>query len=118
MGRAHMWRLGACPDYRSGEAKTVSAGRDLGFVTPFGGPLACCKGRRQRGGQTPPLGQLRKCQLQKIMDGADDAPLAAPVLVPAQRKRTEAGSLFDLPEHRLGQLLAQPIGAGVAAGSD
>ena len=52
------------------------------------------------------------------MDGADDGPLGAHALDAAQQELTEAASLFDLPEHRLGQLLAQPIGAGVAAGSD
>src|ERR1700736_6875913 len=96
--------LGACPDYRSGEAKTRSAGRDLALFTPFGGPLACCKGRRQRGGQTPPLGQLRKCELQKIVDGADDGPLGAHVRKAAQQELTEAACLFDLPEYRLGPL--------------
>src|ERR1700738_5498927 len=108
--------LGACPDYRSGEAKTRSAGRDLALFTPFGGPLACCKGRRQRGGQTPPLGQLCKCQLQKIMDGADDGPLGAPALDAAQQELTEAASLLDLPEHRLRPLVGRPIRSGGGGG--
>jgi hypothetical protein len=41
------------------------------------------------------------------MDGADDGPLGAHALDAAQQELTEAASLFDLPEHRLGQLLAQ-----------
>jgi hypothetical protein len=31
---------------------------------------------------------------------------------------TESARLFDLSEHRFGQLFAQPVGAGVSAGLD
>jgi hypothetical protein len=49
------------------------------------------------------------------VDGADDGPFGAHVRKAAQQELTEAACLFDLPEYRLGQLLAQPVGAGVAA---
>ena len=50
------------------------------------------------------------------MDGADDGPLGAHFFEAAQQELTETAGLFDLSEHRLGQLLAQPVGARVPAG--
>ena len=47
------------------------------------------------------------------MDGADDGPLGAHFFEAAQQELAETAGLFDLSEHRLGQLLAQPVGAGV-----
>src|ERR1700730_2772648 len=76
-------------------------------------PLACSSGHRQRFGQTPPLGQL-----EEVVDGADDGPLGAYFFEAAQQELTETAGLFDLSEHRLGQLLAQPVGARVPAGLD
>src|ERR1700730_3870613 len=76
-------------------------------------PLACSSGHRQRFGQTPPLGQL-----EEVVDGADDGPLGAYFFEAAQQELTETAGLFDLSEHRLGQLLAQPVGARVPASLD
>src|SRR6202051_1583193 len=73
-------------------------------------PLACSSGHRQRFGQIPPLGQL-----EEVVDGADDSPLGAHFFEAAQQELAETTGLFDLSEHRLGQLLAQPGGAPVPA---
>ena len=40
------------------------------------------------------------------MGGADDGPFGANHLETAQQELAEAAGLFDLAEHRLGQLLA------------
>jgi len=61
-------------------------------------------------GQNPPLSQL-----QKIVGGADDAPFRAHIFQAPQQELAEAARLLDLPEHRFGQLLAQPVGAVAAA---
>ena len=58
------------------------------------------------------------CQLEKIVSGADDGPLGAHLVDAAHQELSEAARLFDLPEHRLGQLLAQPVGAGMATSLD
>jgi hypothetical protein len=42
------------------------------------------------------------------MDSADDRPLGAHRREATQRELSEAACLFDVPEHRLRQLLAQP----------
>ena len=47
---------------------------------------------------------------------ADEAPLGGDLFEAAQQELTEAPRLLDLSEHRLGQFLAQAIGAFVAAG--
>jgi hypothetical protein len=93
--------LGARPDYRGVEALAQVgvgfAGRNLAVFCP----LCCGGGHRQRCEQTPPAGQL-----QEIVDGADDGPFGAHFFQAAQQELAEAARLFDLPEHRLGQLLA------------
>jgi hypothetical protein len=50
--------------------------------------------------------------------GADKSPLGAHLFEAAQQELAESARLFDLSEHRLGQLLAQPVGAGVSGGLD
>ena len=45
------------------------------------------------------------------MDGADDGPLGAHYFEASQQELAETAGLYDLSEHRLGQLLAQPVGA-------
>src|SRR3984893_19183166 len=75
--------------------------------------LSCSSGRRQRCSQPPSVGQL-----QKIVDGADHSPLGAHFFEPAKQELAEAAGLFDLPEHRLGELLAQTIGAFVTPRPD
>jgi hypothetical protein len=57
-------------------------------------------------------------ELQKIVGGADNRPVGAHLLESAQQKLAEAAALFNLPEHRLGELLAQPVRAFVTAGLD
>ncbi len=52
------------------------------------------------------------------MGEADEAPFVGDVVEPAHQELTEAAGPLDLPEHRLGQLLAQPIGGCVSAGLD
>jgi hypothetical protein len=52
------------------------------------------------------------------VDGADDGPLGAHFFEAAQQELAETAGLFDLSEHRLGQLLAQPVRARVPAGLD
>ena len=54
-------------------------------------------------------------EFEKIVGGADKSPLGAHVFEAAQQELAESARLFDLSEHRLGQLLAQPVGAGVSA---
>ena len=58
------------------------------------------------------------CELEKIVGGADNGPLGAHFFDAAQQKLAESACLLDLPEHRLGQLFASPIGAGMAASFD
>src|SRR6516162_7673593 len=72
------------------------------FRRPAPRPLACSIGYRQSFGQTPPLGQL-----EEVVDGADDGPLGAHFFETAQQELAETAGLFDLSEHRLGQLLAR-----------
>jgi hypothetical protein len=50
--------------------------------------------------------------------GADKSPLGAHLFEAAQQELAESARLFDLSEHRFGQLFAQPVGAGVSAGLD
>jgi hypothetical protein len=52
------------------------------------------------------------------LGSADDGPLGTHLVDAAQQELAEAACLFDLPEHRLGQLLAQPVGARVPASLD
>ena len=52
------------------------------------------------------------------MRGADDGLFGAYLLDPSQQKLAGAAGLLDLSEHRLGQLLAQPIAARITAGLD
>src|ERR1700692_5114728 len=73
-------------------------------------PWACSRGHCQPFGQIPPLGQL-----EEVVGGTDDGPLGAHFFEAAQQELAETAGLFDLSEHRLGQLLAQPVGARVAA---
>jgi len=75
--------------------------------------LPCRSGQRQGCGQIPPV-----CELEKIVGGADDGPLGAHLVDAAHQELAESACLLDLPEHRLGELLAQPVGAGVPAGLD
>ena len=58
------------------------------------------------------------CELEKIVGGADDGPLGAHLVDAAHQELAESACLLDLPEHRLGELLAQSVGAGVPAGLD
>jgi hypothetical protein len=44
---------------------------------------------------------------------ADKSPLGAHLFEAAQQELAESTRLFDLSEHRLGQLLAQPVRAVV-----
>jgi dipeptide/tripeptide permease len=50
------------------------------------------------------------CELEKIVGGADDGPLGAHLVEAAHQKLAEPAGLLDLAEHRLGELLAQPVG--------
>ena len=70
--------------------------------------LVCSGGQRQRCGQTRALEHSLR-QLDNIMDGADDRPLGTHFGEAAQQKLAEAARLFDLAEHRFGQLFAQPV---------
>src|SRR6516225_3441376 len=70
-------------------------------------------GQPQCRGQTPPVGEF-----EKIVGGADKSPLGAHLFEAAQQELAESTRLFDLSEHRLGQLFAQPVGAGVSADLD
>ena len=88
----------------------------VGVVTSLSRLLACsaCRdGQPQCRGQTPTVSEL-----EKIVGGADKSPLGAHFFEAAQQELAEAARLFDLSEHRLGQLFAQPVGAGVSAGLD
>ena len=60
--------------------------------------MQCC-------GQNPTVGEL-----EKIVGSADKSPLGAHLFEAAQQELAESARLFDLSEHRLGQLLAQPVG--------
>jgi hypothetical protein len=51
-------------------------------------------------------------EYEKIMGDADECPLGTRLLEAAQQELAEPGRLFDLPEHRLGELFAQPVGRG------
>src|SRR5271167_4602020 len=64
-------------------------------------------------GPAPPLGEL-----EHVVGEADEAPFVGDLVEPAQQELTEAAGLLDLPEHRLGQLLAQAIRGVVSAGLD
>ena len=79
------------------------------------------------GGQSPPTGGLEDLsggvknlagELQDIVGGGFHGPLAAHVLDAAQEKLAEPAGLFDLPEYRLDNLFAQPVGALMATGLD
>jgi hypothetical protein len=65
--------------------------------------LQCC-------GQNPTVGEL-----EKVVGSADKSPLGAHLFEAAQQELAESARLFDLSEHWLGQLLAQPVRAVVAA---
>src|SRR5580658_7366090 len=65
------------------------------------------------GGQSPPLGEL-----EHVVGEADEAPFVGDLVEPAHQELTKAAGLLDLPEHRLGQLLAQSVWGVVAAGPD
>ena len=73
----------------------------------------CFEGHGPQRGQSPPLSQL-----QQIVGGADHAPFRAARSRAPQQELAEAARLLDLPEHRFGQLLAQPVGAVVTASLD
>src|SRR5258708_20884899 len=87
-------------------------GRDLVLSRPLA-LLRYRSGRRERWGQSPPVWEL-----EKIVGGADDGPLGAHLVDAAHQELAEPACLLDLPEHRLGELLAQPVGAGMASGLD
>jgi hypothetical protein len=63
--------------------------------------LQCC-------GQNPTVGEL-----EKIVGSADKSPLGAQLFEAVQQELAESARLFDLSEHWLGQLLAQPVRAVV-----
>src|SRR5579863_9964346 len=50
-------------------------------------------------------------QLQEVVDGADHRPFASDLVEAPQQELPEASGMFDLPEHRLDDLFAQPIAA-------
>jgi hypothetical protein len=56
-------------------------------------------------------------EFEKIVGGADECPLGAHLLEAARQELAESARLFDLAEHRLGELFAQPVGAGVSSRS-
>ena len=67
------------------------------MVPPFG-----LLGRlRQRCGRNPPLSKL-----EEVVGDANHRPFGAYFFEAAQQELAETAGLFDLPEHRLGQLPA------------
>ena len=48
-------------------------------------------------------------QLEEVVGGADHRPLASDVRKSAEEELSEASGLLDVPEHRLDDLLAQPV---------
>jgi hypothetical protein len=71
-----------------------------------------CQGPSRR---RPFLTWARSRQRHSPPGGADDGPLAVYLLEAAQQELAETARLFDLPEHRLRELLAQPVAARVYA---
>src|ERR1700757_1302403 len=53
----------------------------------------------------------RISQLQEVMDSADHRPFASDLVEAPQQELPEASGMFDLPEHRLNDLFAQPVAA-------
>ena len=51
----------------------------------------------------------------EVVGGADQRPLAGDFLDATQKELTKAASCFDLAEHGLDDVLAQPIAAAVTA---
>src|ERR1700751_5979277 len=56
----------------------------------------------------------RISQLQEVMDSADHRPFASDLVEAPQQELPEASGMFDLPEHRLNDLFAQPVAAAAA----
>src|ERR1700756_2621001 len=53
----------------------------------------------------------RVSQLQEVVDRADHRPFASALVEAPQQELPEASGMFDLPEHRLNDLFAQPVAA-------
>src|ERR1700739_4467586 len=56
----------------------------------------------------------RVSQLEEVVDGADQRPFASDLVEAPQQELPEASGMFDLPEHRLNDLFAQPVSAAAA----
>src|SRR5579863_8001564 len=56
----------------------------------------------------------RVSQLQEVVDGADHRPFASDLVEAPQQELPKASGMFDLPEHRLNNLFAQPVAAAAA----
>src|SRR5271165_3617770 len=113
--RKLIW-LGACPDscparQRSEEYERVWARNRR--IWPALAGWRGSGGGKVGVGRTPPLGEL-----QHVVGEADEGPFVGDLVEPAHQELTEAAGLLDLPEHRLGQLLAQPIRGCVSASLD
>ena len=92
--------LGACPDSVRLKA-TCGYRRVWPWIWPACAVWLGSGGGEVGGGQTPPLGEL-----EHVVGEADEAPFVGDLVEPAHQELTEAAGLLDLPEHRLGQLLA------------
>src|ERR1700756_4451528 len=56
----------------------------------------------------------RVSQLQEVVDRADHRPFASDLVEAPQQELPEASGMFDMPEHRLDDLFAQPVAAAAA----
>ena len=66
-------------------------------------------------GMTSPCGVG---QLEQIMDGANHRPLASDLIETSQQELPEASGLLDLSEHRLDDLLSEPVATSPAGPSE
>ena len=57
-------------------------------------------------------------QLEEVVDGADHCPLGSDVVETAEEELAEASGLLDLSEHRLDDLLAQPVSRSPSGPAD
>ncbi len=57
-------------------------------------------------------------ELGEVVNEADESPFEANLVEPAQAELPEAARLFDLSEHRLDHLLAQPVSAAPSGAPD
>src|SRR5689334_16880332 len=54
------------------------------------------------------------CELEQVVGGADHCPFLSDLVEPAEKELAKAPGMLDLTEHRLGNLLAQPIATAPA----